>query len=344
MEKAATPGAEFIAFIKDFLREGGIPHSGPQCLPLAGDGSRRAFWRILTDQGGRTFVAVENFPVDAFSGRENRAYLMIGRHLFEKGLPLPEIYGADLGKGWFILEDLGDLSLQDAVASSGERISVYKEVVQVLMELQTRGCEGFEKAWACQTPTYDHEVMRRYESDYFRDAFLGLYLGMKGPGAGLEGAFNHLADTAAGADSRFFLHRDFQSRNIMVTEHGLGILDWQGARLGPLAYDLASLLIDPYVGLSRQEQDHIYAYYLDLLGGALPSEAASFQRYYPYLALQRNLQILGAFSFLTKSMGKTYFEEYIPRAVRTLRKLLNDIRDPALGPLKDLTDALPYPE
>ena len=87
MEKAATPGAEFIAFIKDFLREGGIPHSGPQCLPLAGDGSRRAFWRILTDQGGRTFVAVENFPVDAFSGRENRAYLMIGRHLFEKGLP-----------------------------------------------------------------------------------------------------------------------------------------------------------------------------------------------------------------------------------------------------------------
>lgn len=342
MEETPAPGAGLIAFIKAFLTDEGCSHSGLQCPPLAGDGSRRAFWRILTSGDNRTFVAVENVPVDAFSGRENHAYLMIGRHLFEKGLPLPEIYRADLEKGWFILEDMGDRCLQDAVASAGERISVYKKVVHVLMELQTRGCQGFDKAWTCQTPTYDREVMRRYESAYFKDAFIGLYLGMKGPGAGLERAFDYLANTAAGANSRFFLHRDFQSRNIMVTEQGPGILDWQGARLGPLAYDLASLLIDPYVALSREEQRHIYEYYMDLLRGTLPMEAAPFQRYYPYLALQRNLQILGAFSFLTRSRGKTYFEAYIPRAVGTLRGLLNDIKDPDLGPLKDLADALPY--
>ena len=158
----------------------------------------------------------------------------------------------------------------------------------------------------------------------------------------LKGAFDHLAGTASEAGSRFFLHRDFQSRNIMVRKQGLGILDWQGARFGPLAYDLASLLIDPYVDLSGDEQRQIYCYYLEVLGKTLPEEERSFEKYYPYLALQRNLQILGAFSFLTRSRGKTYFEAYIPAAVRTLRGLLKDLNDPGLSPLKDLADSLPY--
>jgi len=344
VKKTGNPRAGLIAFIQAFLREQDIDGPGLECVPLAGDGSRRSFWRILPGGGNRTYVAVENVPTDAFSERENRAYLMIGRHLFEKGLPLPEIYRADIEKGWFVLEDMGDRCLQDSPASGGARGALYEEVAATLLELQTRGCEGFDRTWTCQTPTYDREVMRRYESDYFRNAFIGLYLGSEEKGPGLERAFDHLADMASGANSRFFLHRDFQSRNIMVTEQGLGILDWQGARIGPLAYDLASLLIDPYVGLSKEEQQHIYGHYLDLLAQALPKETDSFQRVYPYLAVQRNLQILGAFAFLTKSRGKTYFEAYIPRAVRTLRGLLHDINAPELEPLTGLADALPYPE
>jgi aminoglycoside/choline kinase family phosphotransferase len=185
--------------------------------------------------------------------------------------------------------------------------------------------------------------MRRYESDYFLESFIIRYLEMGPDTSALEGAFEHLAQTAALAGKRCFLHRDFQSRNIMVTEQGLGILDWQGARLGPPAYDLASLLIDPYAGLSGDAQHEIYSYYLELLRATLPEEADSFEESYPYLALQRNLQILGAFSFLTRSRGKSYFEAYIPGAVSTLRRILEDLNDPDLSPLSDLADSLPYP-
>ena len=339
-----NPSSEMMQFIQDFLREMGIPDKGLQCLPLAGDGSQRSFWRIHSTEPGETYVAMENAPDDAFSKKENHAYLMIGGHLFKRGVPIPMILGADLEKGWFVLEDMGDRSLQDSLDLSGDRLALYRKAARALIEMQTRGSDGFERNWTCQTETYDRLVMRRYESDYFLESFICNYLGIEQDRSVLKGAFDHLADTASEAGSRFFLHRDFQSRNIMVRKQGLGILDWQGARLGPLAYDLASLLIDPYVDLSGDEQHQIYRYYLEVLRKTLPEEERSFEKYYPYLALQRNLQILGAFSFLTRSRGKTYFEAYIPGAAHTLRGLLKDLNDPGLSPLKDLSDSLPYPE
>ena len=331
-----------MQFIQGFLRERNIPEQDIQCTTLAGDGSQRFFWRVHPPGQTRTYVAVENTPEDAFSEKENHAYLMIGRHLFNHGVPVPEMLDADLENGWFILEDMGDTSLQDTLDPSGDRPGIYKEVVTTLLDMQIRGPEGFDTNWTCQTETYDREVMRRYESDYFLEAFISGYLARVPNRSQLEGAFEHLADTAGMAGSRFFLHRDFQSRNIMVRDGGLGILDWQGARLGPLAYDLASLLIDPYVALSWDEQHEIYRYYLGLLRKILPGEADAFEKSYSYLALQRNLQILGAFSFLTRSRGKSYFEAYIPGAVSTLHRLLRHLDDPGLSPLADLAESLPY--
>lgn len=338
------PKPEMVQFIRGFLGEMGVPDQDLQCLPLAGDGSQRSFWRIHPGGPGETYVAMENTPDDAFSKKENHAYLMIGGHLFKKGIPIPKILGTDMEKGWFILEDMGDRSLQDSLDLSGDRLALYRKVTGTLVEMQTRGFDGFDKGWTCQTETYDRLVMRRYESDYFLESFICNYLGIEQDRSVLEGAFDHLADTASEAGNRFFLHRDFQSRNIMLKNQGLGILDWQGARFGPLAYDLASLLIDPYVDLSEHEQRQIYRYYLEFLRKTLPEEERSCEKYYPYLALQRNLQILGAFSFLTISRSKTYFEAYIPGAVRTLRGLLKDLNDPGLSPLRDLADSLPYPE
>ncbi len=333
-----------MQFIMGFLGQRELPGQDVRCAPLAGDGSRRSFWRFHAPGQSRTYVAVESAPVDAISKKENRAYLMIGGHLYEKGVPVPEMLGADLENGWFILEDMGDCSLQDSLHLPGDRLALYQRVVGTLIEMQTRGSEGFDRSWTCQTETYDRMVMRRYESDYFLESFIVSYLAIEPERAVLERAFDHLAEAASGgARSRFFLHRDFQSRNIMVTEQGLGILDWQGARLGPLAYDLASLLIDPYVGLSVDEQRQIYGDYLALLRETLPEEERSVEMSYPYLALQRNLQILGAFSFLTRAMGKSYFEAYIPGAVGTLRRLLKDLNDAELSPLRDLAEALPYP-
>jgi aminoglycoside/choline kinase family phosphotransferase len=336
VKRQREPSSGLAAFVQEFLGDPG------SFAPIAGDGSKRAFWRIGDPKSDCSWVAMENAPTDAFTKRENAAYLNIGKHLRDKGLPLPEIYRFDLDKGWFLLEDFGDVSLQTACQQRArETISLYVPVVEILFQQQTRGSEGFNTAWTCQTETYDRQVMRRYEIDYFKDAFLGTYLGFEKAWSGLEGSFDHLMDEASKAEYRFFLHRDFQSRNIMIKAGKIGILDWQGGRLGPLAYDLASLLIDPYTSLPVSVYEELYTMYLRLLGQKQPDQLAPFERSFPYLAIQRNLQILGAFAFLSKVRGKNYFEDYIPGALKSLRHLLEETEDHSLTSLKDLVNSLP---
>ena len=328
------PASGLTAFVREFLGEPGV------FSPIAGDGSKRIFWRVGDPRSDLTYIAMENAPIDDFSKRENAAYLNIGRHLRNKGLPLPEIYRFDLGKGWFIMEDFGDVNLQTACERVKERVPLYAPVVEILFVQQTRGSEGFDTEWTCQTETYDREVMRRYEVEYFKEAFLGTYLGFRKGWPGLESSFLHLIEEASKAENRFVLHRDFQSRNIMITGEKIGILDWQGGRLGPLAYDLASLLIDPYTKLPALEKEEIYSTYLQLLRQKQPHRVASFEKSFPYLAVQRNLQILGAFSFLSRVRGKTYFEEYIPGAVKSLQHLLETVKEANLSGLRDLVNSL----
>ena len=307
---------------------------------LPGDGSRRIFWRITAQEPGISLIAMSNPPGDPAIRRENMAYLMIGRHLRRKGAPLPEILRHDLKKGWFIMEDMGHMSLQDIVSSGEDPLPAYEKVLHHLFRLQTKGANDFDPKWCCQTERYDRTVMRRHEADYFRDAFLSHYLGFKGNWPELEAAFFHLAEKASKADCNFFLHRDFQSRNILHSKGNVGIIDWQGGRLGPLGYDLASLIIDPYTGLSRGQKIEVYQRYLALIKEHNPEWLESFERCYPYLAIQRNLQILGAFSHLTMVMNKTYFEAYIPEALRTLDGLLHYVHDKEISRLRDLIAGL----
>lgn len=337
-KNASSPGEEFKSFIRFFLKEHARAPAAFDLHAVPADGSTRRFWRIVPRSSDRTYIAVMNEPVDVPARRENFAYLMIGRHLHGRGLPIPRIHASDIEKGWFVTEDFGSVNLQDLAASTVNRVPLYERVIEVLFRLQIKGAEGFNPSWTCQTEKYDFTVMRRYESDYFKEAFLCTYLGLKKEWPELESPLNHLAAMASLAENGFFLHRDFQSRNIMVLEHGIGILDWQGGRLGPPGYDLASLLIDPYTELSKEERNLIYNKYLELLSDKFPEEVEAFNKSFPYLALQRNLQILGAFSFLSRVRKKKHFESYIAPAFVTLRGLLMDLRDEKLSQLTELIE------
>ena len=122
---------------------------------------------------------------------------------------------------------------------------------------------------------------------------------------------------------RLLLYRDFQSRNIMVGDFGFGLIDFQAARLGPPQYDLASLLIDPYVNMADRLQEELYDFYLDILSGQISIKPKSFREHYEIIAFQRNLQILGAYAFLSRVKGKTYFEQYIPTALFSLKRRIS---------------------
>ena len=337
---SSAPAEEFRSFVRLSLKEHDSSSSAFELQDVPADGSRRRFWRILPRASGRTFIAVMNEPVDASAGRENLAYLMIGRHLHTRGLPVPRIHASHVEKGWFLVEDFGSLNLQDAASSHKDHPVLYERAVEVLFRLQIDGAAQFNPSWTCQTERYDETVMRLYESNYFKEAFLHGYLGMKREWPELDSPFNHLARNASLSGARFFLHRDFQSRNIMVMGRKTGVLDWQGGRLGPLGYDLASLLIDPYTALAEEEKGLIYKRYLTLLAERLPEEVDAFCASYPYLAIQRNLQILGAFSFLSRVGNKKHFEKYIPPALASLDALLLDLEDKELSALTELVTPL----
>jgi aminoglycoside/choline kinase family phosphotransferase len=327
---------EIKKFILDFLKQSDRAAEDIDFELLPGDGSTRVFWRITTSARKFRLIAMSNPPSDNVLKRENFAYAKIGNHLRLKGVPVPEIYQYDLERGFFIMEDMGRTNLQDLVSSDKNPLPLYDNVLEHLFRMQVEGAVGFDTKWCCQTSRYDQTVMRRYETDYFKEAFLCRFLGLKQKWPELEAPFNHLSETASEADGNFFLHRDFQSRNIIISAGSIGIIDWQGGRLGPLGYDLASLIIDPYADLPSQDKEKIYQRYLTLIREHNAGWIEPFEKYFPYLAILRNLQILGAFSYLSKVKGKTYFEAYIPAALKTLHDMLHQLNDRQLLPLRDL--------
>ena len=309
--------------------------------PLASDGSTRKFFRVWI--GSRTLVVMEN-PGQPM---ENDSYWNIGRHLRASGVPVPELYHYDREQGRILLQDLGERRLQDEVSREQDEtriLEIYDPLLDVLLALQLRGRKGFRAEWCYQGPRYDRRTILERESSYFLEAFLQGYCGWQGEKNLLLEEFDSLAKlTEDLAPPRFLIHRDFQSRNILLDSRGKpGIIDFQGARLGPLQYDVASLLVDPYVDISPETRGKILWNYLAKLETLARVSPEDFLRGYPLVLLHRNLQILGAFSFLGKIQGKSFFLQWIPKAFSHLGNLLEEEDLPCPALRRALEDVAPF--
>ena len=291
---------------------------------MAGDGSDRQFYRLAV--GDLSLLAILPNASQPQGMAEARAAHAIGCHFFTHGAPVPRIYGFAEDCGLMLCEDLGDTKLHDLVLAHGAQApeieACYRQALAALAHLQTETRQGFQPEWCWDTPRYDRELMLTRESGYFRKALCEDFLGMNDLPQGLDQEFVFLAERATQEPADFILHRDFQSRNLMVCEGKIRIIDFQGARLGPLGYDPASLLIDPYAGLSLDRQQALLGCYLDALAAHIPLDRGRFMEGYYYMALQRNLQILGAFAFLSKNRGKHFFRQFIAPAASTLHEHL----------------------
>lgn len=285
--------------------------------PLAGDGSDRRFIRVRA--GGQTALLVIG-PDPA----ENRSYAEIGRHLWLLERTGPEFYRTDLERGLFLIEDLGDLSLHQAArqAAAADLARLYGRVIGLMAGLHGRGLRGFDPDWCFQTPRYDRELILARETGYFEREFLEGYMGRSPVAGNLAGEFEDLARGALEGGPMVLMHRDFQSRNVMLLEGRPRLIDFQGARLGPAGYDLASLLYDPYVDLTEALRWDLLDRYLAEREAAVSFDRHAFLASYPFLAVCRLLQALGAYGFLTRQKNKPHFARYIPAALRALNRLL----------------------
>lgn len=323
-------GSTNISRLHALLQEVGLVGSREQGLTistLAGDGSSRRFWRVMV--GSKEIcLAVAPPCLDCKGLAEARAARSIGLHLLQQGVRVPEQYGWDEEQGILLFEDLGDEKLHDRVlhvqggADWVEEVrSCYGDVVKGLVRMQVSGARGFDPGWCWEGPRYDRELMRTRESGYFLRAFWEGYLAQREP-RGLQEEFDYVAAEASKIPSSYFLHRDFQSRNIMLSRGEVCFIDFQGGRLGPLGYDLASLLIDPYVGLPVAFQEELLGLYLECLEAHVAVDREQFVQGYGLLALQRNLQIVGAFAFLAKQRKKRFFAQFLQPAIASLDNML----------------------
>lgn len=311
---------------------------------LSGDGSDRKWYRATL--GNRSLIIADHGIQTTGGPSEVDAYAYIGRHLRARRVPVPEILSHDPFSGLAVVEDLGDENLQTHVRrlnGKDEILNAYKAVIDSLVETALRGAENFDVSRTCQTPRYDRELILEKECRYFVDAFANTCLGLAIDFETLRPEFEFLADRALEHAATGFMHRDMQSRNIMVKNGQFHFIDFQGGRLGPLQYDLASLLIDPYVSLPDDICAELVDHCVQRLSERIETNPSEFETCYRYCRVTRNLQILGAFGFLTRVKAKPWFEQYIPAAIRALKTNIRAVESPRLGQLASLVRNLRNP-
>lgn len=309
---AMTPGVFQSVFSQ-------APQSAIGCRRLSGDGSDRSWFRLTADS--RQIILADHGITLSLPNSEVNAFVRIGTHLHRQGLPVPRIYAHDGFSGLVFLEDLGDCHLQQEVLRTpdiGRIEGRYQAVVDTLIDLTARAADGFDPDWTCQSRAYDAALILDKECRYFLNAFVNGYLEMAVDEDTFAPEFERLAGCTMENGVPGLIHRDLQSRNIMIHEDRHYLIDFQGARTGPIQYDLASLLIDPYADLDPDLRQRLIAYAVEQAADRLHCDPNRFLVGYRYCAVTRNLQMLGAFGFLSRVKGKLGFRRWIPAATAML--------------------------
>ena len=297
--------------IAQYLRESGLA-SGSRVVPLTGDASDRKYFRIIPSDGPSIVLALHAGPIE-FNALP---FANVAELLQRIQLPIPAVLGHSDALGVIAIQDLGDVTLQAhlGVATPTEHGSLYRQAVTFIDLLQRRGAELPPDRYTPYRVAFDVEKLT-WELDFFVRHFIEGYRGITLAPAEREVVSEEWAAMAneLASEPRVLCHRDYHSRNLMLHDGNLYIIDFQDARLGPDTYDLASLLRDSYVDISDRELDDLVAYFLALRG---VTDAGEFQRRFDLMAIQRNLKALGTFGYQTITRRNPVYIQYIPRTLR----------------------------
>jgi len=284
--------------------------------PIAHGGSAREFFRLAC--GARTAIML----FDGGGAREIDSYVDIARLLVRHGVGAPEIYAVDGERGIILMEDLGDIHLEDALrtASPAEAFDLYARAVEILVELETAVTDALNREGLLRDRAFDERKLLG-ETEYFMREFVEGYCPIAVPASWEEE--RRLLAAALARERRVFMHRDFQSRNIMVKNGRLRIVDFQTAHRGPGLYDAASLLKDAYHPVRPPERrrllEELHAK-LRARGGPEDRPFPEFHEAFTLAGVQRNLQALAAFVKLGARMGKPRFLDSIPSGIDLLEE------------------------
>jgi N-acetylmuramate 1-kinase len=326
------------ARIDQFLKETGLADQGAKVVPLTGDASDRRYVRVLLRNAPSQVLAVHPQAIDF----DRLPFANVARLYSAMPVPVPRILSHSNALGIIALQDLGDVTLQAhlGAASPAEHAALYRQAVTLIETLQRRGSELASPEFIPYGIAFDEDKLT-WELQFFTKHFLEGYRGAALTGAARDALAVEYAAIVKelAAEPRVLCHRDYHSRNLMLHEASLYIIDFQDTRMGPDTYDLVSLLRDSYVDFTEPQVDELIAFFQALRGAHTASsnaaaERVEFRRRFDLMALQRNLKALGTFGFQTISRGNTVYIQYIPRTLNYVRGNLE--RDARFGRLREL--------
>jgi aminoglycoside/choline kinase family phosphotransferase len=269
------------------------------------DASFRSYWRV--DDGAASWIVMDAPPAQ----EDVRPWLDIGARLRGAALHAPEVLAADLEHGFVLMEDLGIRTYLPELNENSVD-GLYGDALVALLRMQT-------EVSADELPVFD-ATRTIPEMELLPEWFLQRHLGCA-PGCDdwdvIEAAFRLIAD-AADEQPRRFMHRDYHSRNLLIAGHNNpGIIDFQGAMLGPIAYDIASLLRDCYIVWPVERVDAWVEGYRRRLhaAGLVDVDGAHFRRWFDLIGLQRHIKVLGLFCRLNYRDGKAGYLADLPRVL-----------------------------
>ena len=333
-EQRTSTGVQLRERIDRYLEHSGLAGPNPRVVPLTGDASDRRYFRVIPADGPSIVLALHAGPIDFAS----LPFAHVAELFQAVPLPVPAILGHSDELGILALQDLGDVTLQAhlGAASATEHAALYREGVALIEQLQRRGADLVSDRYPPYRSAFDVEKLT-WELEFFATYFVQGYRGV-GLGsherAALSEEWRSIVEELA-AEPRVLCHRDYHSRNLMLRDGSLYIIDFQDARMGPDTYDLVSLLRDSYVDITDRELDDLIAYFLALKrSDDVRAAADEFRRRFDLMALQRNLKALGTFGYQTVTRRNTVYIQYMPRTLRYARTNLE--RYPRFGRLREL--------
>ncbi len=296
-----------------FLTYSRYPITALDVIPQSG--SNRIYFRIRTEE--RTYIATYNDNI-----RENRTFIYFSRHFRDRGCPVPEIYFVNDAGTIYFQEDFGDRSLLAELEKQGHNgavLDLFRQSLAQLARLQIRGDEGLDYSRTITSREFGKQAILSdllYFKYYFLDTLQIPYDKER-----LIDDFEGLSGYLTRADHKYFLFRDFQSRNILLKDGQVHFIDFQGGMKGALQYDVASLLWQAKAELSDAWKDTLLEYYMDCVDNLLGKkiDRKSFVAQYNGYVLIRLLQVLGAYGFRGLFERKAHFLISIPLALRNLK-------------------------
>lgn len=292
--------------------------------PISAHGSSRKYFRCYSQK----IICLAAFGNDK---KENIAFIDYAKQLFERGISVPKVYAENLEKGIYLIEDLGNTTLFDLIVlqQEGKFLTkdlkqIYYKVIEELPKIQINGGKNFDYSNAYPRKAFDKQSIA-WDLNYFKYYFLKLS-GIEYDEQNLENDFLVLTNFLLLADDKYFLFRDFQSRNIMVESSKISFVDFQGGRKGALQYDLASLLYDAKANLSPEFREELLEKYLMELEKYLEFDKKEFKNLFYGFVYIRIMQAMGAYGFRGYFERKEHFLKSIPYVLDNLKWLEQNIR------------------